>query len=143
MEQKWRRLEHEREREDVISTIRSSMPRSVVFGDYVIEMANSDLEDSDEDGEIIGGNVRRGISRSILYFFLREGARLMRLQRDPHGDGVVAERVTEDVDPSISIAYSSGGDDEYRSVGEGRGLRTERRRRRRRRSRGRLVVDTS
>ncbi|XAR55605.1 hypothetical protein NMG60_11035722 [Bertholletia excelsa] len=36
--EKWKRLEHEREREDVISTIRSSMPGSIVIGDYVIEM---------------------------------------------------------------------------------------------------------
>ncbi|GAA0173657.1 hypothetical protein LIER_27227 [Lithospermum erythrorhizon] len=47
LEQKWSRLEHERERDDVISTIRSSMPGSVVFGDYVIE-ANSHGFDSDE-----------------------------------------------------------------------------------------------
>ncbi|MFS7919520.1 hypothetical protein Hanom_Chr03g00213581 [Helianthus anomalus] len=36
-EQKWRRLERDRERDDVISTITSSMPGSMVFGDYVIE----------------------------------------------------------------------------------------------------------
>ncbi|KAL8222723.1 hypothetical protein R6Q57_020122 [Mikania cordata] len=36
-EQKWRRLEQDRERDDVISTITSSMPGSMVFGDYVIE----------------------------------------------------------------------------------------------------------
>ncbi|XP_057503289.1 uncharacterized protein LOC130786869 [Actinidia eriantha] len=34
---KWKRLEREREREDVISTIRSSMPGAIVMGDYVIE----------------------------------------------------------------------------------------------------------
>ncbi|KAL6984447.1 hypothetical protein U1Q18_017824 [Sarracenia purpurea var. burkii] len=34
---KWKRLEHEREREDAISTIRSSMPGAIVLGDYVIE----------------------------------------------------------------------------------------------------------
>lgn len=37
LEEKWKRLEHERERNDVISTIVSSMPGAVVFGDYVIE----------------------------------------------------------------------------------------------------------
>ena len=47
LEQKWRRLERERERDDVISTIRSSMPGAVVFGDYVIEGNRYDV-DSDE-----------------------------------------------------------------------------------------------
>lgn len=49
-EQKWRRLEWEREREDVISTVTSSMPGSVVYGDYVIER-NSYGSDSDDDDE--------------------------------------------------------------------------------------------
>ncbi|KAF6147328.1 hypothetical protein GIB67_025887 [Kingdonia uniflora] len=35
--QKWKTLESEREREDVLSTIRSSMPGAMVMGDYVIE----------------------------------------------------------------------------------------------------------
>ncbi|XP_057973750.1 uncharacterized protein LOC131161796 [Malania oleifera] len=37
LEEKWKRLEHEREWEDVMSTISSSMPGAVVMGDYVIE----------------------------------------------------------------------------------------------------------
>ncbi|KAI6701692.1 hypothetical protein NL676_016016 [Syzygium grande] len=37
LEQRWRRLEQERERDDVISTIRATMPGAMVFGDYVIE----------------------------------------------------------------------------------------------------------
>ncbi|CAH9074665.1 unnamed protein product [Cuscuta epithymum] len=60
VEQKWRRLEVERERDDVISTIRSSMPGAVVFGDYVIEGGpfgyGSDEDDDDEVG-IEGGNL--------------------------------------------------------------------------------------
>lgn len=175
LEQKWRRLEHEREREDVISTIRSSMPRSVVFGDYVIEMVNSDVEDSEED-EVIGGDnadggygsSSRGISRSILYFFLREGARFMRLHRDPHGaastimderdddanrgydvlPSLAADGGSADLDPSMAIASSSGGDDDYGAVPAGQVggvgvLSAARRRRRRCRSRGRSVVALS
>ncbi|PKA52192.1 hypothetical protein AXF42_Ash010088 [Apostasia shenzhenica] len=109
MEEKWRVLEHERERQDVISTIRSSMPRSVVFGDYVIEMTNSEGESEDEraiveDGEFEGGT--HSISRGILYFLLREGARLMRFQdghdlQDRRGDGAEI--------PAASAGYSSGG----------------------------------
>ncbi|KAE8706630.1 putative Separase [Hibiscus syriacus] len=50
LEQKWRRLEREREREDVISTIRSAMPGAVVFGDYVIEGNHRHFETDEEDG---------------------------------------------------------------------------------------------
>ncbi|KAK9167644.1 hypothetical protein Scep_002835 [Stephania cephalantha] len=53
LEQKWKRLEHEREREDVMSTIRSSMPGAMVLGDYVIERSNHAFDsDSDEEGEL-------------------------------------------------------------------------------------------
>ncbi|KAK1307079.1 hypothetical protein QJS10_CPA10g00500 [Acorus calamus] len=37
LEQKWRRLELERERRDVITTIRATTPGALVLGDYVIE----------------------------------------------------------------------------------------------------------
>ncbi|CAL0309546.1 unnamed protein product [Lupinus luteus] len=36
-EQKWRFLQRERERQDVISTVTSAMPGAMVLGDYVIE----------------------------------------------------------------------------------------------------------
>lgn len=51
LEQKWRRLEREREREDVISTIRSSMPGARVFGDYVIEDDQLGF-DTDEEEDV-------------------------------------------------------------------------------------------
>lgn len=50
LEQKWRRLERERERDDVISTITSSMPGAVVFGDYVIEGGHYGFVSEEEDG---------------------------------------------------------------------------------------------
>lgn len=50
LEQKWRRLEHERETDDVISTIQSSMPGAMVFGDYVIEGNNYGFDTDEEDG---------------------------------------------------------------------------------------------
>lgn len=51
LEQKWRRLERERERDDVISTITSSMPGAVVFGDYVIEGGRYGfVSEEEEDG---------------------------------------------------------------------------------------------
>ncbi|KAJ8500655.1 hypothetical protein OPV22_011207 [Ensete ventricosum] len=142
LEQKWRMLEHERERQDVISTIRSSMPRSVVFGDYVIEMSNSELNTDDEVGDDHGDLdlENRGITRSILYFFLRESAaRLMRLHRD---NGEPEERGND----NLVDAYSLDGDDDMAPItsqGSGLGiLRSERRHRRRRNmSRARPVSD--
>ncbi|GMY05213.1 hypothetical protein FCV25MIE_00452 [Fagus crenata] len=51
LEQKWRRLERERERNDVMSTIMSTMPGAVVVGDYVIESNhNHDFDTDEEDG---------------------------------------------------------------------------------------------
>lgn len=36
-QQAWRRLENQREYDDIVSAVRSAMPGAVVFGDYVIE----------------------------------------------------------------------------------------------------------
>jgi Protein of unknown function (DUF1644) len=165
MEQKWRTLEHERERQDVISTIRSSMPRAVVFGDYVIEMGESD-DDNDDDsydeesplGNEVGDRVgvdggRRGVNRSILYFFLREGARFMRFHNNgetrEEGSGFSLTPATGNGASDLVNAYSLDGDDDDDGdddeaddsvevadgfMDHGRGV--ERRRRRRRSSRG-------
>ncbi|PKA56094.1 hypothetical protein AXF42_Ash015579 [Apostasia shenzhenica] len=151
MEEKWRVLELERDRQDVISTIRSSMPRSVVFGDYVIEMADSDAYSEGEAGDVVGGS--RGITRGILYFFLREGARLMRLQRNHDAlEGVIAGSGPPIAELSAAApGYASVGGDESSGVtvdGRENGslgiLRAERqRRRRRRRSRGPESFDVS
>ncbi|XP_004515673.3 uncharacterized protein [Cicer arietinum] len=52
-EEKWKRLECERERNDVISTILSSTPGAMVLGDYVLDPNDnafySDETDSDEE----------------------------------------------------------------------------------------------
>lgn len=76
LEQKWRRLEHERERDDVISTISSSIPGAVVFGDYVLEGSHYELDtDEEEDGFGVGvtdGNedFQVGIDRNLVNVFL-------------------------------------------------------------------------
>ncbi|XP_047336244.1 uncharacterized protein LOC124939834 [Impatiens glandulifera] len=58
LEQKWRRLERDREREDVMSTIRSTMPGAMVFGDYVIEGGRFGMEGGgDDDGGRDGDDV--------------------------------------------------------------------------------------
>ncbi|KAK9077106.1 hypothetical protein SSX86_005442 [Deinandra increscens subsp. villosa] len=58
-EQRWRRLERDRERDDVISTITSSMPGSTVFGDYVIEGNPYGLRSDNEVG--FGSGLEMGI----------------------------------------------------------------------------------
>eukprot|EP00268_Persea_americana_P033673 TRINITY_DN3331_c0_g2_i1.p1 TRINITY_DN3331_c0_g2~~TRINITY_DN3331_c0_g2_i1.p1 ORF type:complete len:338 (-),score=77.46 TRINITY_DN3331_c0_g2_i1:244-1257(-) len=58
LKKKWRRLERERERGDVLSTITSSMPGALVLGDYVIEgglhrhFHDSGTDDDDDDDEL-------------------------------------------------------------------------------------------
>lgn len=39
--EKWKKLENDRELDDVFSTIRSTMPGAIIMGDYVIERPNS------------------------------------------------------------------------------------------------------
>lgn len=53
LQEKWKRLECERERSDVISTIMSSTPRAVIVGDYVLEPNNGGIySDSDSDSDL-------------------------------------------------------------------------------------------
>lgn len=63
LEEKWKKLEGERERSDVISTVMSSTPGAVVFGDYVLEPYNNayddqygdEDDDSESDDDLEGG----------------------------------------------------------------------------------------
>ncbi|KAK9903040.1 hypothetical protein M0R45_001291 [Rubus argutus] len=53
LQEKWKKLERERERNDVISTIMSSTPGAVVLGDYVLEPNHDGIySDSDSDSEL-------------------------------------------------------------------------------------------
>lgn len=51
--EKWKKLENERDLNDVFSTIRSTMPGAIVLGDYVIETnyrgVSGDYDDNDDD----------------------------------------------------------------------------------------------
>lgn len=75
LEQKWRRLERERERNDVMSTITSTMPGAMFFGDYVIEGNNYGF-DSDEEGGLDAGAAERnegyemGFDSNLVNVFL-------------------------------------------------------------------------
>ncbi|XAR62623.1 hypothetical protein NMG60_11017454 [Bertholletia excelsa] len=57
--EKWKKLEHEREREDVISTIRSSMPGAIVMGDYVIERNYHGLSGNHNVDDYLGEAIFR------------------------------------------------------------------------------------
>ncbi|XP_057741132.1 uncharacterized protein LOC130958185 [Arachis stenosperma] len=76
-EQKWRWLEWERERDDVISTVTSTMPGAMVLGDYVIEGRQNgiDTDEDEEDASVdVDGADRNGrvqMSIEAMNLFLR------------------------------------------------------------------------
>lgn len=75
LEQKWRRLEREREHDDVLSTIRSTMPGAMVFGDYVIEGDHYGFDTDEEEGfdaDVAERNdgFEVGFDRNMVNFFL-------------------------------------------------------------------------
>lgn len=71
LEQKWRRMERDREREDVMSTIRSSMPRAVFYGDYVIEGGADSDEEEGFDINVVERNegIDVGYERNYMSLF--------------------------------------------------------------------------
>ncbi|KAF8080511.1 hypothetical protein N665_0937s0013 [Sinapis alba] len=74
VEQNWRRLEIEHDRDDVFSTIRSIIPGATVLGDYVIERNNNNSgngSDSDEGGDHYNGSgMDAGFGRNFLNVIL-------------------------------------------------------------------------
>lgn len=95
LEQKWRRLEREREHDDVISTIRSTMPGAMVFGDYVIEGNNYGFDSDEENGGFDADATERnggfevGFDRNLVNVFLLLHA------FGPSGDGLRRLRQSE------------------------------------------------
>ncbi|GLT69477.1 hypothetical protein SLA2020_416250 [Shorea laevis] len=83
LEEKWKKLEHERERNDVISTIMSSTPGALLLGDYVIEPGyhgiyeeeydSDDSDDSLDDGYFRLESFNRRQNRSIRYYDIFDG----------------------------------------------------------------------
>uniref|UniRef100_A0A1D1XLK8 Small nuclear ribonucleoprotein-associated protein B n=1 Tax=Anthurium amnicola TaxID=1678845 RepID=A0A1D1XLK8_9ARAE len=170
LEQKWRRLEREREHEDVISVIRTSTPGAVVWGDYVIEGGSSGFtsdtegEDVDRDGNY--GSIR-GFDPSFLYVLSlvqafensRSAGFAPRLRRVERGSRALERQesgghhfclLPNGANDAASVGASEGdggGDEEEEEeaasvIRQGRGVqRVERRRQRRRRSRVRLETD--
>ncbi|KAG9132529.1 hypothetical protein Leryth_008445 [Lithospermum erythrorhizon] len=122
LEQKWSRLEHEREREDVISTITSSMPGAVVFGDYVIERNHVRFESDEEDGfdadamdRIEGFDV--GIdqieSNFMNVFLLLQAFDSARNNRDPRRHGRDRNRTLDGSTIGFDDASTIGGFDNF------------------------------
>lgn len=155
LEQNWKRLEHDREREDVLSTIRSSMPGAMVLGDYVIERGprrGFDFDD-DNDGFYDDSDYPMAVEDNNLFnvfLFLQAfgnaggasfNSRLRRLER---GYRFVGEEGNGGASTaSVSTGNAAAGVNEESGIGRARivGLgRSERRRRRRSR---RPVVDVS
>ncbi|KAG8072568.1 hypothetical protein GUJ93_ZPchr0006g46293 [Zizania palustris] len=69
LEQKWSLLEIERERQDALSTITTTMGRAMVCGDYVLDLEDDDnLDDveSDED-DSDNGHVTDNTGRMLLF----------------------------------------------------------------------------
>ncbi|KAL8123634.1 uncharacterized protein LOC141717768 [Apium graveolens] len=142
LEQKWKRLEREREREDVISTITSSMPGSVVFGDYVIERnpdgfdtSDEDFDDDDEGFNLSGlGNNIEGLDRELMDVFLL--FQELRSGRNVGSFGRLRRLGEHDADGYSDDHENSDGTSLVNSL-QGRNLssRSGRRRRRRRRRR--------
>lgn len=160
LEQKWKMLEYQREREDVMSTIRSSMPSSIVMGDYVIDMSDSDLDTDDDEDEYFERlsrrrisrreNFRRGsnrrFSRSILHVLVRDSTRLARFNRDEGLPDSLDEGVGHSPDmagggaadvagaaaaAAANVAGVFSSEEDYDEISYGDLVRTERRERQR------------
>lgn len=150
LEQKWRLLEIERERQDALSTITATMGRAIVFGDYVLDLEDEDdLDDveSDEDDNANGHGTDN--TRRMLMFLMRQVARHHQNQRLQNAIGTTGGAednyaVSSGANATTPYHYPLEGDDEDDLVMAGGGstgmVRPERRRRRRRRNRERLFL---
>lgn len=155
LEEKWRALKNETEQEDVMSIIRSSMPRAIVMGDYAIEMDSGDssgmdgFDDGDEDDEFDddgddgGGSFLRGrgasrdIRRRIFYVLLQNRLTRARRENTMHEEfGGNGGRTVNSLSDEDDV-YSGGGD---RSRGRPVNLTRDRRRRQRQGRRSRRDI---
>jgi len=149
LEQKWRLLEIERERQDALSTITATMGRAVVLGDYVLDLEDGvDLEDVESDADVDDGHGTEN-TRRMLLFIMRQVAQHHQNQRLQNATGASDNAeddyvVSSGANGTTPYSYPlEGGDDDDVVVAGGRStdvLRPERRRRRRRRNRGRLFL---
>ena len=149
LEQKWRLLEIERERQDALSTITATMGRAVVLGDYVLDLEDGvDLEDVESYADVDDDHGTEN-TRRMLLFIMRQVAQHHQNQRLQNATGASDNAeddyvVSSGANGTTPYSYPlEGGDDDDVVVAGGRStdvLRPERRRRRRRRNRGRLFL---
>ncbi|KAL5854757.1 hypothetical protein ACOSQ4_004559 [Xanthoceras sorbifolium] len=118
VEQKWRRLERERERDDVISTIRSTMPGAMVFGDYVIEGNHYGFDTDGEEGRFDAntagrdGGFEMGIDSNLVNVFLllhAIGASGNELGRRPRQTERGFQHASNEIDAGIRHTTPVGG----------------------------------
>ncbi|KAK4845739.1 hypothetical protein QYF36_008573 [Acer negundo] len=118
VEQKWRRLEREREHDDVISTIRSTMPGAMVLGDYVIEGNHYGLDTDAMEGRFDANNAGRdggfemGIDSNFVNVFLllhAFGASGNDLGRRPRQTERSYQRASNESDAGIRHTTPVGG----------------------------------
>ncbi|OIW03118.1 hypothetical protein TanjilG_07270 [Lupinus angustifolius] len=128
-ERKWRWLELEREREDVISTVRSTMPGAMVFGDYVIERNHNDFDSDEDEGGTDNAerNGRLQMGLEAVNFFL-----MMHAVRQRNGPNSLSRRPMPDLTSAGQNAGSgmdfSGEDNDNDNSGVLSGLAARRRR---------------
>lgn len=92
-QQAWRRFEHQREYNDIVSAIQSAIPGAVVFGDYVIENENSNAT-AFLTFQMLGSMESRGRSRGTAWSRHRRsngrryfwGENLLRMRYESDGD---------------------------------------------------------
>ncbi|KAL5704238.1 hypothetical protein ACHQM5_022691 [Ranunculus cassubicifolius] len=141
LEQNWKRLEHEREHNDVMSTIASTMPGAMVLGDYVIERNNdnfdSDFEDDDDDDdddddEVEDGDLQMGFdgNRILNVLFMLQSSIGLGGRR-PFLQPSNGERLRRGVSPIAVVSDEDDDGPEIRHRPRGRVVVGSGRRRRR------------
>ncbi|KAK9001544.1 hypothetical protein V6N11_083326 [Hibiscus sabdariffa] len=111
LEQKWRRLVREREQEDVISIIRSTIPGAMVFGDYVIEGNHHGLNaDAAERNGGFEASLDINFVFLLLHAFGPSGNDLGRQPRQPtHAADENTVGLSDPHDNSFSDTNDDGG----------------------------------
>ncbi|KAE8654380.1 separase-like isoform X1 [Hibiscus syriacus] len=114
LKQKWRRLVQEREQEDVISIIRSAIPGTMVFGDYVIEGNRHGFGTDEDDGLDVdtaerNGGLEASLDRNFIFLLLHAfGPSRNDLCRQPR-------QPTHTADDTSPVGLSDPDDDNFSS----------------------------
>jgi len=108
----WRESELSRDFEDMLSIIRSSMPNSIVLGDYVIDSEDGIHVDRDEDSDTLSTTPRSWWTRFFLFHMfgpiatLTDGRRFSARWRTPR-----RQRNTAEILSGQSVLWGENGVD--------------------------------